>query len=317
MDKMVKQRQKIISIAGTTATGKSSLAVALAKKINGEIISADSRQVYRGYDIATAKSTIEEMGGVKHYLIDVLDPNEDFSAAVFVEMAKSAIKEIVKNKKVPIIVGGTGLYLKMLLDGIDMPKGEPDKVLREELQSILEEKGPQYLYQMLIDLDAEFAKKLHPNDTYKVMRSIEILKTSDKTMQDSRGTKEKEFDVLKIALGAQNRQVIYDRINARVDKMMDLGLEQEARAIYYKNPDLKSYAATIGYQEFIPYFKDEYDLKTAVEKIKQNTRRYAKRQLTWFHAQDDINWFYIDEKNTEEIKSNIYDMSIKFLSDKN
>lgn len=313
MDKMVKAQQKIISIAGTTATGKSSLAIALAKKINGEIISADSRQVYRGYDIATAKATCDEMQGVKHYLIDVLDPDEDFSAGVFVNMAKDAIVQIVGKGKIPIIVGGTGLYLKMLLDGVDMPKGEPDKVLREELQSILEEKGPQYLYQMLIDLDAEFAKKLHPNDTYKVMRSIEILKTSDKTMQDSRGTKEKEFDVLKIALGAKERQIIYDRINIRVDKMVNMGLESEARIIYFKNPELKSFAATIGYQEFIPYFKGEYDLKTVVEKIKQNTRRYAKRQLTWLRAQADINWFYIDELSVEEIETKSYELIKKFL----
>ena len=180
MDKMVKARQKIISIVGTTATGKSSLAVNLAQKINGEIISADSRQVYRNYDIATAKATQEEMGGVIHYLIDILNPEEEFSAGTFVNMAKEAIDEISQKGKIPILAGGTGMYLKMLLDGIDMPKGEPNKILREQLTCILEEQGKDTLYKILCDLDENFAKKIHPNDTYKVMRSIEILKTSDK-----------------------------------------------------------------------------------------------------------------------------------------
>lgn len=285
----------------------------LAKKINAEIISADSRQVYQGYDIATAKSTIDEMGGIKHYLIDVLAPEEDFSAGVFVDMAKSAISEISAKGKIPILAGGTGLYLKMLLDGVDMPKCEPDVELRKELQAVLEKNGSEFLYKMLVDLDAEFAQKLHPNDTYKVMRSIEILKTTNSTMDESRGRKEKEFDVLKIALGAKDRQVIYDRINSRVDKMMEMGLEEEARKIYQKNPDLKSFHSTIGYQEFVPYFRDECDLKVVVEKIKQNTRRYAKRQLTWFRAQEDIHWFYIDEFSTEEIENQVYELCMRFL----
>ena len=285
----------------------------LAKKINAEIISADSRQVYQGYDIATAKSTIDEMCGIKHYLIDVLVPEEDFSAGVFVDMAKSAISEISAKGKIPILAGGTGLYLKMLLDGVDMPKCEPDVELRKGLQAVLEKNGSEFLYKMLVDLDAEFAQKLHPNDTYKVMRSIEILKTTNSTMDESRGRKEKEFDVLKIALGAKDRQVIYDRINSRVDKMMEMGLEEEARKIYQKNPDLKSFHSTIGYQEFVPYFRDESDLKVVVEKIKQNTRRYAKRQLTWFRAQEDIHWFYIDEFSTEEIENQVYELCMRFL----
>lgn len=287
--------------------------MSLAKKINGEIISADSRQVYKGYDIATAKSTIEEMCGIKHYLIDVLEPDKEFSAGIFVDMAKIAIKEIASKGKVPILVGGTGLYLKMLLDGIDMPKSEPDVVLREELQNILNEQGSGALYKILVDLDSEFAKTLHPNDTYKVMRSIEILKTTNKSMAQARGFKEKEFDVLKIALGANNRQVIYDRINERVDKMFELGLLKEAQSIYDKNPELKSFHSTIGYQEFVPYFNGEADLKTVIEKIKQNTRRYAKRQLTWFRAQNDINWFYIDELSKVEIEDKALALCKNFL----
>ena len=298
---------------GTTATGKSSLAVSLAQKINAEIISADSRQVFRGYDIATAKATEKEMGGIKHYLIDVLAPDEDFSAGVFVDMAKRAINEIVNKHKIPILAGGTGMYLKMLLDGVDMPKGSPNEELRLELQQILEKEGKEKLYSILCELDFDFAKKLHPNDIYKVMRSIEILKTTNKSMLDSRGEKEKEFNVLKIALGAKNREIIYERINTRVDKMIDIGLEKEAFNLYRKNPNSKLFNATIGYQEFIPYFNNEYDLKTAIEKIKQNTRRYAKRQLTWFRAQQDINWFYIDEMSLGEIENNVLELCKNFL----
>lgn len=298
---------------GTTATGKSSLAVNLAQKINAEIISADSRQVFRGYNIATAKSTLTEMGGIKHYLIDVLDPDEDFSAGVFVDMAKKAIKEIANKNKTPILAGGTGMYLKMLLDGIDMPIGKPNVALRKELQQILEDEGNEKLYSILCELDREFAKKLHPNDSYKVMRAIEILKTTNKPMSESRGKKEKEFDVLKIALGAKNREIIYERINSRVDKMIQIGLEKEAFELYQKNPESKLFNSTIGYQEFIPYFNQECDLKTVVEKIKQNTRRYAKRQLTWFRAQQDINWFFIDEMPITEIENKAFELCKNFL----
>ncbi len=253
------------------------------------------------------------MDGIKHYLIDVLNPEDEFSAGTFVDMAKNAINEISTKGKIPIIVGGTGLYLKMLLDGIDMPKDEPNKELRTRLLSILEEKGADFLYNMLVELDEEFAKKLHPNDTYKVMRSIEIIKNTNKPMSQARGTKEKEYEVLKIALGAKDRQFIYDRINYRVDKMVELGLENEARIIYKKNPNLKSFHSTIGYQEFVPYFDNECDLKTAIEKIKQNTRRYAKRQLTWFRAQADINWFYIDEMKIQELESQVEKLCKNFI----
>ncbi len=283
----------------------------LAQKINGEIISADSRQVYRGFDIATAKISKEEMGGIKHHLIDVLEPEEEFSAGVFVDMAKKNINKIINNGKTPIIAGGTGLYLK-LLDGIDMPKGEPDKKLREELQKQLEEKGSKFLYNRLCSLDATFAEKIHVNDTYKVMRSIEILEQSKTTMQESRGKKEKEFHILKIVLSAKDRQFIYDRINARVDLMVKQGLEKEARFFYEKKPNLKSFNNTIGYQEFIPYFKGEYSLSEAIEKIKQNTRRYAKRQLTWFRAQEDIHWFYIDELTPQQIEAQVLELYHNF-----
>ena len=313
MEKTVKVQQKIISIAGTTATGKSSLAVSLAQKINAEIISADSRQVYRGFDIATAKATEEEMGGIKHYLIDVLPPEQEFSAGIFVELAKKAISEISAKGKTPIIVGGTGLYLKMLLDGMDMPQGEPNLDLRNELQTFLDKNGKEALYKMLCSLDKDFAKKLHPNDTYKVMRSIEILKTSNSSMETARGQKESEFDVLKIALGAKDRQVIYDRINQRVDKMIELGLIQEAKNIYYNNKNLKSFNSTIGYQEFVPYFEGQCELSEAINKIKQNTRRYAKRQLTWFRAQGNINWFNIDELAPQEIEVQVLELYKNFI----
>ncbi len=296
-----------------TATGKSSLAVTLAKKINGEIISADSRQVYRGYNIATAKITPKETDGVKHYLIDILDPNEEFSAGIFVNLAKTCISEIAQKGKIPIIIGGTGLYLKMLLDGIDMPKSKPDYELRNELENILKKQGTVALYNMLCLLDAEFAATIHPNDTYKIMRSIEILKHSNTSMSKARGYKNKEYDVLKIALGALDREVIYRRINQRVDLMFQLGLEAEARSFYDSNPNLKSFLSTIGYQEFVPYFKGECRIEEVVEKIKRNTRRYAKRQLTWFKAQKDIHWFNIDELSPEIIELKVLELCNQFI----
>ena len=307
------QKPKLIILAGPTAVGKTDNSIRLAKAVNGEIISADSMQVYKRMDIGSAKIMPGEMQGIKHYLIDVLEPDEDFSAGKFVDMAKSAIAEIANKGKMPIIVGGTGLYLKMLLDGMNMPQGEPDLALRTELQEFLNANGNNALYALLCELDSEFAKKLHPNDTYKVMRAIEILKTSNTTMNKSRGYKKSEFNVLKIALGAKDRDVIYSRINNRVDKMVELGLEHEARKIFDSNPNLKSFHATIGYQEFVPYFSGECDLKTVIEKIKQNTRRYAKRQLTWFRAQPDIYWFNIDELAPQEIEEQVLELYKNFI----
>ena len=313
MEKIKRTKQKVISIVGTTASGKSSLAIKLAKLINGEIISADSRQVYCGYDIATAKATQEEMNGIKHYLIDVLQPDEDFSAGIFVEMAKKAITEISQKGKIPILVGGTGMYLKMLLDGIDMPKGEPNQELRKELEKIFAEKGQDYLYNMLIQLDSDFAKNIHPNDVYKVMRSIEILKQTNTSMTQSRGKKESDYDVLKIALTASDRQIIYEKINNRVDIMINNGLLEEALKHYKKNPLSKTFNSTIGYQEFVPYFNHEIDLNTVITKIKQNTRRYAKRQLTWFRAQENINWLYIDTLSSKEIEEKALELCEAFI----
>lgn len=286
----------------------------IASKLNAEIISADSRQIYKEFDICTAKISESEMGGIRHYLIDVLEPGDEFSAGGFVDMAKNAIDEICKKGKNPILVGGTGLYLKMLLDGIDMPKGEPDLKLRAELDALCKEKGSQALYDLLCKLDEEFAQNIHPNDTYKIMRSIEILKQTNLPMKASRGLCEKKYDVLKIGLSVKNREFLYNRINKRVDLMMNAGLEEEARRLFLKYPNCKAYENTIGYKEFIPYFKGEVSLLEAVDKIKQNTRRYAKRQLTWFRAQEEIHWFYIDETSQDEIERSVLELCRAFLA---
>ena len=297
----MQKKQKIISIAGTTASGKSALAVALAKKINAEIISADSRQIYKDFNIGTAKITQDEMGGIKHYLIDEITPNSEYSAGIFVEQASAIIKEITKRGKVPIITGGTGLYLGMLLDGFDMPQSEPDEKLRVELNEKLEKFGIEFLYEELKQLDLEFAQKIHPNDTYKIMRSIEILRHSKTNMSEARGKCESKYDVLKIVLSASDRQFIYDRINARVDKMFEQGLEKEVKYLFEKYPNSQALFNTIGYQEFIPYFENKCSLTAVSEKINQNTRRYAKRQLTWFRKQENVNWINVDELSFNEI----------------
>ncbi len=268
--------------------------------------------MYKEFDIATAKIAADETGGIKHSLIDVLSPDEEFSAGNFAQMARNIVSNLSLSGKIPIIAGGTGLYLKMLLDGMEMPESEPDEALRQELENIVQNDGNEALYKILIDLDSEFAQKLHPNDTYKVMRSIEILKHTGKSMAESRGVGESRYDVLKICLSARDRDFLYKRINKRVDLMMEKGLEKEARDLYEKYPNSNAFSNTIGYQEFIPYFNSKCSLAEVTEKIKRNTRRYAKRQLTWFRAQEHIHWFYIDEMGSAEIEAEVFELISKW-----
>ncbi len=298
------KRNKVIAIAGPTASGKTSLAVEIAKVLKTEIISADSRQIYKEFDIATAKPSKQEMQGIKHHLIDVVSPEEEFTVADFADKAAEVMRNLFEQGKIPVVAGGTGLYFRILLENYDMPKVAPDKELRKKLHNIEKEQGVQALYDLLKQQDPVLAENMHPNNTVKIIRALEVCKTLGIPMSQAQKKKDPLYDVIWIGLGhlnGEDRQFLYNRTDKRVDLMLEQGLEQEAKKLYEKYGKINSLLKTIGYQEFIDYFEEKISYEQCIEKIKQNTRRYAKRQLTWFRRNEDIKWFDIRKETTEDL----------------
>lgn len=283
------KKSKIIAVVGPTASGKTAFAVNLAHQINGEIVSADSRLVYKGFDIGTAKPTLKEREGIPHYMIDIAEPETDYSAGLYLKDAEKIIKDILSRGKVPIVAGGTGLYLNSLLMNYDLPKVEPDYDLREKL------KKTDNLYEILSSLDPQTALEIDPNDRKKLIRAIEIVKLTGKPLSKSRGRKEPEYDVEWLGLNYP-REELYDRINRRVDLMIENGLVEETEKLLEEHGRINNILYTIGYQEMVSYLDGILTLDEAVDKLKQNTRRYAKRQLTWFRKNPDIKWNVYPEK---------------------
>ncbi|MCQ2789475.1 MAG: tRNA (adenosine(37)-N6)-dimethylallyltransferase MiaA [bacterium] len=271
---------------GPTASGKTSYSIDLAKKINGEIISADSRLVYKGFDIAAAKPTLEERQGIEHYLIDIVEPEIDYTVANFSDDAKVAITKIVEKGKIPIVVGGTGLYFRILLEDFALPRVEADLKLREELEKLPTEE----LHKMLSDLDEGSAKKIHFNNKVKIIRAIEVCKILGKPMSVAQGKKEPEYDVEWIGLNFKNREDLYKKIEKRVDIMVETGIVEETKALLEKHGRIGNFINTIGYKEILSYLDNEITFEEAIAQIKLNTRHYAKRQLTWFRRNELINW---------------------------
>ncbi len=280
--------KEVVAIVGPTASGKTALSIALAKALDGEVINGDAMQVYRGLDIGTAKITTEEMEGIPHHLLSFLAPTESFSVADFQQLAREKIKEITARGKKPIIVGGTGLYVQAALYDFRFTEQKIDEALRQELYAMLEAQGPQHMHNLLAAQDAQTAATIHPNNTRRVIRALEMLQQgttkSDEAKQQGNTAL---YDATIIGLDLP-RDVLYDRINARVDHMMALGLEQEVRALYDAGiRDVQAIQA-IGYKELYAYFDGHMTKQEALEALKQNSRRYAKRQLTYFRNKMDI-----------------------------
>ena len=286
-------KQKIIAITGPSASGKTKLSIELAKQLDGEIISVDSRQIYKELDIGSAKPTIEEQDGIPHYLMDIIDLNQEYTVANFCDDANIKIKEIINKGKVPILVGGTGLYFRVLLQDFDLPRVEPNKELREKL----EQKASEELFSLLKEKDPDIAEKIHFNNKVKIIRALEVCLTLGIPMSKAQKKKESEYNVLWYGLNTQNRDFLYERINKRVDVMFEQGLLDEAKKLFDKYGENKILLGTIGYQELFPYLKGETDFETASNLLKQNTRRYAKRQISWFNANKDIHWFDIEKES--------------------
>lgn len=303
-------KRPLIVIGGPTACGKTGFSIKLAKEIGGEIISADSMQVYRYMDIGTAKVTTEEADGVPHYLIDEFDPDEEYNVMIFQQKAKAYMEEIWAKGKIPILVGGTGFYINALLYDNDFTETENDTSYRKECYKLAKEKGAEVLYERLQEIDPEYAANIHANNVKRVTRALEYhYLTGQKFSEHNAEQKEKEtpYDAAVIIL-TMDREKLYERIELRIDLMMEQGLLEEVKGLLDRGytPDLVSMQG-IGYKEFIPYFNGECTLDEAVTQLKTNTRRFAKRQLTWFRRQIDGLWIDLGKATGEEALEDVLD----------
>lgn len=303
------EKTKIICVVGATASGKTDLAVKLAKAVDGEIISADSMQVYKNMPIATAVATKEEQDGVVHHLVEFLDADQNFSVADFVERAKVLIDEITARGRVPIVAGGTGLFVDSLVKNISFSEVGSNAEIRNELA----EKSNEELYERLLKLDPNAAEDIHPNNRKRVIRALELcMSGTSKTEQNENSMLiDSPYDALYIGIGYKDRQKLYDRINKRVDLMLEAGLENEARQMLGKQGLTARQA--IGHKELQPYIDGKITLDEATENLKRETRRYAKRQLTWFRRNENINWLYADEMSRDELVNKAVDLAKNHL----
>ena len=308
-------KKTVIVIAGPTASGKTSLSIGIAKKIGGEIVSADSMQIYKDMDIATAKPTEAEMQGIPHHLISIVDSDESFSVAAYKEKAVEAIADIFCRGRIPVVVGGTGLYIDTLVNNttfFDFDKSDQ----REKLQMRLQNEGIEKLFDELKSVDPETAERLHINDTKRILRALEVYYSTGKTISlqaELSHENESQYNWLIIGLTAENRDVLYDRINRRVDIMLDDGLIEEAKT-FFSSEKSSTAKQAIGYKELKGFFDGSISLEEATENLKRETRRYAKRQLTWFRRNKNINWINIDNKTSEEVLTEalaIIDVTVK------
>lgn len=277
-------KPKVIAIVGPTASGKTAMSIELAKKINGEIVSADSRLVYKGFDIASAKPTLEEREGIPHYLIDIVEPEFDYSVGNYHDDARKAIYEIISKGKTPIVVGGTGLYFRILLENYNLPRVEANYELRAEL----DKKEKEELLEELKQLDKITYERLFDSNKRRIVRALEVIKLLNKPISEMEIEKEPEFDVEWKIPKMESREWLYNRINKRVDIMVEQGLIDETKFLLKKHGRIKNFICTIGYQEILTYLDGETTLDEALEKLKQHSRNYAKRQLTWFRKNPEL-----------------------------
>ena len=312
------EKIRIVAIVGPTASGKSALAVALAKALGGEVVSCDSMQIYKKLNIGTAKPTAAEMEGVPHHLIDCVDPEISFSSADYVSLADAAIADVHARGKLPILCGGTGLYLDSLLRGGFASEADSDEKIREELFHFAEENGNEALHARLWEVDPASAEAIHPNNVKRVIRAREIYLVGGvpKSVLDAQ-TKgfESKYDATVIGIGFSDRDVLYSRIDRRVDMMVEAGLLEETRELLRDGVFERSFTAAqaIGYKEIIPYLEGNITLDAALDDLKRATRRYAKRQLTWFSAKDYVRWIYADKDGAMRDSKDIISEAQAFL----
>ena len=292
MAELFEKKHPVLAVVGPTATGKTALGVALAERFGGEIISADSMQIYKGLDVGTAKVTPEETHGIPHYAVDLLEPDQTFSVADFTALAARLEAELSARGKLPILVGGTGLYVQSFLYGVRFTAEKTPDGLREQLAAELAEKGPAAMYEELKRADPEAAAAIHPNNQVRVLRALEHYRATGKKLSEQKAGSlppERPYRSLVLGLDFPDRAQLYARIDRRVDAMLEAGLEEEARRMLpYRSLNALQ---TVGYREFFDYFDGTVTRDEAITLIKRNSRRYAKRQLTWFRRDAEIRWF--------------------------
>ena len=289
----------MVAIGGPTATGKTALSVALAKEFGGEVVNADSMQIYRGLDIGTAKPTAEERQGIPHHLMDFLPPEAPYSVADFTAAAAPLIEQLNSAGKLPIVTGGTGLYITSLMKGTAYAPEKTDPAIRARLQTEADEQGSAALYARLQQIDPAYAEKLHPNNLPRVIRALELFEATGRRMSEQQRAAlaaEPPYRSLCICLTCRDRAELYRRIDRRVDSMLQNGVLEEAKLVYDNRETYRTAAQAIGYKEFFPYFAGEMPLNDCANRLKQATRNYAKRQLTWFRHQANGVWLYVDEE---------------------
>lgn len=292
----------LLVVCGPTATGKTALGIALSKEYGGEVVSADSMQIYKGLDIATAKPTAEETDGVPHHLISIADMDAEFSVADYVRLAKEKIADIHARGKLPILVGGTGLYINSLIDNVNFDNADTvgnDGSVRKRLAEEAERLGGEIMHRRLAEIDPETAEAVPTQNVVRIVRALEVYELTGMKFSDykrANAGRESDYRLCMIGLNYRDREKLYERINKRVGIMAENGMVEECRAVY-ENERLGTACQAIGYKELIPYFKGEADLESCLDKIRLGSRRYAKRQLTWFRRDYRINWIYLDDFN--------------------
>lgn len=296
-------KPRVVAVGGPTASGKTALSVALARAFDGEIINADSMQIYKNLDVGTAKPSAEERQGIPHYLLDFLSPETPYSVADFTAAADPLIRDITARGRLPLVVGGTGLYITSLLSGMAFAPEKTDPAIRARLQARADTEGGAALYAELQRIDPGYAAQVHPNNLPRVIRALELFEATGRRMSDQRREArpaEAPYHALCLCLTCRDRAVLYSRIDRRVDEMVENGVLDEARQVYDHRDAYRTAAQAIGYKEFFPYFEGTANLTECTERLKQATRNYAKRQLTWFRRQNDAAWLYLDEEDVTE-----------------
>lgn len=292
----LKNKEKLVVLIGPTAVGKTRLSIELAKKYNGEIISGDSMQIYKEMDIGTAKIKHHEMEGIPHHLIDIKEPDEGFSVAEFQELVREKISEITVRGKLPIIVGGTGLYIQSVIYDYQFSDAPSDEAIRKELEKRAALEGNEKLHFELQQVDPRSAEKIHPNNIRRVIRALEVYHFTGKTISEYQDKQDPELIYETVIIGlTMDREILYERINKRVDLMIDEGLLSEVEKFYNRGLNDCQSIQAIGYKELYEYFDTHMTLEEAIEQLKQNSRRYAKRQLTWFRNKMNVSWFDMSE----------------------
>lgn len=306
-------KKPLIVLTGPTAVGKTSLSISLAKAVNGEIISADSMQVYKGMDIGSAKIRKEEMQGVTHYLVDILEPEEEFHIVKFQELAKAALEEIYAKGKIPILVGGTGFYIQAVTRDIDFTQAEQETSYREELEQFAKEKGTEYLHEKLREVDSKSAENIHANNVKRVIRALEFYHQNGTPISEHNEEQKQQTSPYNLAYFVLTapREILYERIDRRVDQMMEEGLLEEVKSLRERGCHRGMVSMQgLGYKEILAYLEGEYPLEEAVRILKRDTRHFAKRQLTWFRREQDVIWMDKEQFHWNEAEILEYMMSV-------